>query len=190
MAKEPSTPWPHAPTHRLCENGTFFVTAGTYRRQHFCESKERLIVLHRGLLTVCRDFEWRLEAWAVFSNHYHFVAQSPGGVGGAESLRIMLGKLHEKLAKWLNRVDAVPGRKVWHNFRETRLTHERSYLARLNYTHQNAVRHGLVPVANQYPWCSAAWFERTATPAQVKTIYSFKTDRLNVYDEYSPSAKW
>jgi putative transposase len=47
-----------------------------------------------------------------------------------------------------------------------------------------AVKHGLVNVANQYPWCSAAWFERTAAPAAVKTIYSFKTDKLKIHDDY------
>jgi putative transposase len=56
--------------------------------------------------------------------------------------------------------------------------------------HQNAVKHGLVPVANQYPWCSAAWFERTARPAQVKTIYGFKTNNLRVYDEYEVPPDW
>jgi len=56
----------------------------------------------------------------------------------------------------------------------------------LNYVHQNAVKHRLVPVASQYPWCSAAWFEQTATRAQVKTIYSFKFDRLKIDDDYEP----
>ena len=102
----------------------------------------------------------------------------------------MLGKLHGKTANWVNRLDQSPGRKVWHNYRETRLTFEKSYLARLNYTHQNAVKHGLVPVAKQYPWCSAAWFERAATAAQVKTIYSFKTDRLDIPDAYTPVPDW
>jgi putative transposase len=108
----------------------------------------------------------------------------------AESLRDMLGKLHGKTAKWVNRLDGAETRKVWHNYRETRLTYEKSYLARLNYTHQNAVKHGLVPVANQYPWCSAAWFERTANAAQVKTLYGFKMDRLQVYDEFTPAPEW
>ena len=113
-------------------------------------------------LAVGRDFCWQLEAWAVFSNHYHFVAHSPPHENGAASLSKMLGVLHEKTAKWVNGLDSMKGRQVWHNFRETLLTFERSYLARLNYVHQNPVKHGLVPVANQYPWCSAAWFERTA----------------------------
>ena len=102
----------------------------------------------------------------------------------------MLGRLHEKMAKWVNRLDATPARKVWHNYRETRLTYEKSYLARLNYTHQNPVKHGLVPVANQYPWGSARWFERTATPAQIKTIYRFKTDQIKVPDDFEVSPEW
>src|SRR5262245_29912020 len=135
-------------------------------------------------------FDWQLEAWAVFSNHYHFVAHSPASESGAVSLSRMLGLLHEKTAKWVNRLDAAEGRQVWHNFCETRLTYETSYLARLNYTHQNAVKHGLVRLANLYPWCSAAWFERTATPAQVKTIYSFKTDALQVSDDHEVAEEW
>jgi putative transposase len=185
-----ATPWPHAPVHRLAERGTYFVTAGTYLKAHHFRGGARLGVLHRGLLTVTAEAGWRLEAWAVFSNHYHFVAHSPDTADDATGLPRVLGRLHERLAKWVNRLDGTPGRQVWHNYRDTRLTYEKSYLARLNYTHQNAVRHGLVPVAGAYPWCSAAWFERTVTPAQVKTIYRFKTDRLQVPDEYEPAQEW
>jgi len=183
-------PWPHAPTHQLSESGTFFVTAGTYLKQHHFAGAERLRVLHRGLLTVAHEFAWRLEAWAVFSNHYHFVGHSPSGEEGAMSLSQMLGVLHEKTAKWVNGLDRTRARHVWHNFRETRLTYQKSYFARLKYTHCNAVKHGLVRAANLYPWCSAGWFERTATPAQVGTIYRFKIDRVQVFDEYDVAAEW
>ncbi len=132
-------------------------------------------MLHRGLLTVCSEFGWRLEAWAVFSNHYHFVAESPGT---ADNLSGMLGALHEKTAKWVNKLDAAPARHVWHNYWETKLDFPHSYFARLNYTHQNAVRHGLVKVANDYPWCSAAWFEKNTSSAMVKSIYRFKSDQI------------
>ncbi|WP_145084499.1 hypothetical protein [Aureliella helgolandensis] len=74
---------------------------------------------------------------------------------------------------------------MWYNFRDTKLTYQKSYLARLNYVHQNAVRHGLVSVANQYRWSSAAWFERTARPAQVRTIYNLKTDCVRVQDDFN-----
>ena len=170
--------------------GTYFITASTYRHEHHFRGKERLEVLHRGLLKVTSDAGWRLEAWAVFSNHYHFVGHSPEDADTAESLSRMLGLLHEKMAKWVNKLDDAPGRKVWHNYRESRLTFEKSYLARLNYTHQNPVKHRLVAVASQYPWCSARWFERAATTAQIKTLYAMKTDRVSVPDEYEASEDW
>ena len=183
-----SIPWPHAPEHRLTEAGTYMVTAGTYQKEHCFSSPERLAVLHRGLLKLAAKYLWTLEAWAVFSNHYHFVAQAPAS--GATSLSIMLKELHAKSALWINRLDRQPGRVVWHNFWETRLTHQRSYLARLNYVHQNAVKHGLVNVASHYPWCSAGWFEQTAAHAQVRTIYGFKVDQVSVNDEFNPTGKW
>jgi putative transposase len=176
--------------HRLAESGTYFVTVGTYRKEHHFRGAARLEVLHRGLLAVAGDFGWQLEAWAVFSNHYHFVGHSPPKPPGAESLSGMLGLLHEKTAKWVNRQDGRPGRKVWHNFRETRLTYQKSYLTRLNYAHQNPVKHCLVPVANLYPWCSAGWFERTALSAQIRTIYALPIDRLQVSDEYDAAPDW
>lgn len=150
----------------------------------------RLRVLHRGLLTVAEKFNWRLEAWAVFSNHYHFIAHSPADAADASSLKTMLQVLHVKTAEWINKLDASPKRKVWCNFWDTKLTHQRSYFARLNYVHQNAVKHGLVPVACRYPWCSAAWFERTASAAIVKSIYRFKIDRIDVGDDFELSTDW
>ena len=184
------TPWPHAPTHRLSERGTYFVTASTYLKEHHFRSANRLAVLHRGLLTVAGDFGWQLEAWAVFSNHYHFVAHSPDLAADASSLSQMLGVLHTKTCGWVNRLDNTKGRTVWHNFRDTRLTYQKSYLARLAYVHQNPVKHKLVPVANQYPWCSAGWFERTASAAVVKSLYRFKTDLVSVDDEFEPVTEW
>jgi len=119
--RQRAIPWPHAPTHQLSEVGTYFVTAGTYLKAHHFRTPERLDVLHRGVLSVARQFSWNLEAWAVFSNHYHFVARSPSNSDEATSLSQMLGALHTQTASWANRLDKTPGRKVWHNFWETKL---------------------------------------------------------------------
>ena len=178
-----SKDWPHAPIHRLGEHGTYIVTAGTYQKDHYFRGPQRLDHLEANLLRIAKEFGWQLEAWAVFSNHYHFVAQ---GMPDARSLRAALTALHSTTAREVNRLDATPDRKVWHNYWDTQLTYEKSYLARLNYVHQNPVKHGLVLVANQYPWCSAAWFERTASAAQVKTIYSFRTDQVHISDDFDP----
>jgi putative transposase len=184
-----SVPWPHAPTHQLSAAGTYLVTAGTYLKAHHFRGRERLEVLQRGLLKVLGEAGWQVEAWAIFSNHYHFVAHCPRAEAAPELSRV-LGDLHAKTAGWVNRLEGAPGRKVWHNFWETRLTYQRSYLARLNYVHQNPVRHNLVLVANQYPWCSAGWFERTLPTSRVKSVYRFKVDNIAVLDDYEVASEW
>jgi hypothetical protein len=39
-----------------------------------------------------RQFGWQLEAWAVFSNHHHFIAHSPADAADASSLSDMLAQ--------------------------------------------------------------------------------------------------
>jgi putative transposase len=181
-----SVPWPHAPVHEITHSGVFLVTAGTYRKLHHFRGRQRLEVLQRGLLKVATDYGWQLEAWAIFSNHYHFVGRSTNRT----NVVLMLRELHVKTAGWVNRLDDARGRPVWHNFWETRLTFQRSYFARLNYVHQNAVKHGLVSLATDYSWCSAAWLEKSASPAQAETIRRFKIDKLKVLDSFEPLADW
>jgi putative transposase len=177
----PPKDWPHAPVHRLSEHGIYFVTAGTLRKQHIFDTPAKRDLLERMLLCIAKKYVWQLEAWAVLANHYHFVAR-----GAPDSLHLgdMLRELHSRSAIEVNRLDGTENRAVWFNFRDTRLTYQHAYLARLSYVHRNAVKHGLVPVANQYRWCSAAWFERTASAAQVKTIYRVKIDRVVVQDDF------
>jgi putative transposase len=103
------TPWPHAPKHQLSQNGTYFVTAGTYLKVHHFRTPQRLEVLQRGLLTVTRDFRWELEAWAIFSNHYHFIAHTQGDSANANSLSQMLG-VPSRADYWL---DQPTGQDVW-----------------------------------------------------------------------------
>jgi putative transposase len=182
LANSCPSQWPHAPTHCLGEGkGTFIVTAGTHEKAHHFSSPARMDYLQNELLLKAKEYQWQLDAWSVFSNHYHFVGHA---LVNAKSLHPFLTHLHADTAREINRLDGVSDRQVWFNFWETELTFEKSYLARLNYVHQNAVKHRLVAMASQYRWCSAAWFERTATSAQVKTIYGFKTDKVKVRDDY------
>ena len=177
----PPKDWPHAPVHRIAENAVYFVTAATLHKQHFFHAPEQRDLLEHRLLSLAREYGWQLEAWAVFANHYHFVGR---GNPAARNLGECLHDLHGVTARELNRLDRVKERTIWCNYWDTKLTLQHSYLARLNYVHQNAVRHQLVKVANQYPWCSAAWFERVASPAQVKSVYGFKIDHIKVDDDY------
>jgi putative transposase len=173
--------WPHAPVHWLFEPGLYIVTTGTYCKLPHLSSPSRLDFFQDSLFRYASEFSWDLRAWAVLANHYHFVAVSPSNPG---TLRKFLGKLHMQTAKQINCWDNTPGRTVWFQFWDSHITFERSYLARLNYVHYNPARHGIVPLAENYKWCSASWFARHAAPAFVETVKSFKTDQVNVPDDF------
>ncbi len=149
--------WPHAPPHRLCQGGVYFLTARCAEGRNLLADDDMKDWFQETLFLVAREFGWTLEAWAILSNHYHLIGHSPKGPGGAESLRDMIRKLHS-------------------------LTHQRSYLARLHYVHQNAVHHKLVAVGSDWKWCSAAAFKREVTSAWLKTITSFCYDEIAAKD--------
>jgi putative transposase len=178
------------------------LTAGTYLKRPYFRGSERLRYPCEMLQAVAKEHKWQLEAWAVFPDHYHFVGISPppaeGGeecgekpqpprsvAFGKEALVKFLKHLHSVTAIQANRWDQTPGRQTWYQYWDSELTFQMAHLARLSYVHKNAVHHGLVREPSLYPWCSAGWFQRTATLAFFKTVMRMKVDRVHVLDEFT-----
>ncbi len=184
--------WPHSPVHRVSQAGTYIVTAGTYLKQPLFRGADRLRYLCETLLELAEKHAWQLQAWAVFPNHYHFVALSPAPVPTAgassrtpsRSLSEFTKHLHSVTAIQANRWDQTPGRRAWFQYWDTQVTFQKSYLARLGYVHKNAVHHGLVREPSLYPWCSAGWFQRRAATSFYKPVMGMKVDRVRVADDY------
>jgi hypothetical protein len=91
--------WPHAPVHRLSEHGTYIVTASTQHKAHVFATPAKLSLLEDMLLRLAKQQQVVLEAWAVFSNHYHFVAHT---TGDKNQLAQLLGRLHYDSAEAVN----------------------------------------------------------------------------------------
>ena len=157
------------------------ITAATLYRKPLFDSHAKLNLLRDTTFELAKRYALILQAWAFFSNHYHLVISFENA---AVTHRDILRHLHRELAIQLNRIDGTPRRRVMYEFWDTHLTFEKSWLARLNYVHQNPVKHFLVPLANQYPSCSAPWFETNAHSGFVKSVYSFKTNRISVPDDF------
>jgi putative transposase len=173
--------WHHSPVHRFVPEGVYIVTGGTLYKEHFFQGAERLEFFQNKLLEVLEEHEWLIQAWAVFVNHYHLIAEAPKT---GKCLSALINELHSVTAAEVNRLDAMIGRQVWYQYWDTCLTYEKSWLARLNYVHNNAVHHGLVKLAENYPYCSASWFRQKANPAFVRKVNSFRTDRLKIVDDF------
>jgi putative transposase len=136
------------------------------------------------LFETARRYRWRLQAWALLPNHYHFIALPEDR---ALSLPALVRRVHAQTARELNRLDRAPGRRVWFQYWDTHITYPRSYYARLNYVNSNPAHHHLVGSAASYRWCSAAWFEQAATPAFQRMVAGFRTDRLGVPEDFLTS---
>ena len=175
--------WHHSPVHAYEPNHAYFLTASTLYKQHYFTDDERLALLQEAMLNTLISYKWRPQAWAVFSNHYHCIALSPE-TGQGKELKALVQRVHSQTARMLNELDNKPGRRVWFQCRDTMLTYDNSYYARLNYAHNNAVKHGIVTEATQYPYCSAAWFQQNAPAPLYRKIKSFKWDTVNVPDDY------
>ena len=82
------------------------VTCGTYRKRHHFQSSERLRLLCETLQRLAAKYGWNLQAWAVFSNHYHWVGLSPHDPA---TLRTLVSELHTETSSALN--EATPHRE-------------------------------------------------------------------------------
>jgi putative transposase len=176
--------WPHAPLHRLGEPGAYIITAGTYQKQRFFNSPEKLTFLTNTVLDLAERCDYALQAWSVFSNHYHLIIETIEPA----SLKRFTRQMHTATARDINASDQSPDRKVWFQYWETHLTFPKSYLARLSYVHSNAVRHRLVRKPENYPWCSAGWFARRADKSFYRTVMTFPCDQVQVPDEFDCGA--
>jgi REP element-mobilizing transposase RayT len=171
--------WHHAPPHHFTFGDTFFITAATDHKQDFYRAPAALDELHELLFANAEKHHCSLQSWCLLSNHYHLVVR-----GNGAAVRQMLARFHTEAAIACNQRDALKGRRVWYQFWDKTLTIEGSWLARLRYTNENAVHHGLVNDARKYKWCSAAWFDEAGPAAFARAVASVRTDRVKVYDEY------
>ena len=172
--------WHHAPIHRFGEETTYFITGATYLKQHFYRAAIALDELQEILFTHAKTHNCWLQAWVLLSNHYHLVVRCPTG----DHVRKMLARLHSDAARALNQREEARGRRVWYQFWDKTLTFEGSWLARLKYTHQNAVHHGIVDDARRYRWCSAGSFEVEAPRRFVEVLRRVRIESLKVYDPF------
>ena len=172
--------WAHSPLHRLGSSGAYIITASTLDKVHVFNSRAKLDILQSKLFEAADHNSARLQAWAIFPNHYHFIAS----FDTAAPLAAMLHELHANAARLVNQADATPHRRVWFQYWESHITFQRSYFARLQYVHRNAVHHGVVREATNYPWCSAGWFRRSAARALQRTVGDFRSVKLGIEDDF------
>ncbi len=173
--------WHHRPVHLFEPKTTYIITAGTMNKEYFFKGRERLSFLQDNLFAVTSEFNWELQSWAIFSNHYHVIAKSPEN---SDTLKKMIQKLHSVTSININKLDCKPGRKIWFEYWDTCLTYEKSYLARLHYVNNNPVHHKLMRTASEYEFCSASFIETHTDKTFRNKVMSFNSEKINIEDDF------
>jgi putative transposase len=172
---------PNTPPHWFVPNAIYMVTGAVLYKQPLLNTDEKLANFCETLLERAKMAGWSLEAWFVMRNHYHFVARSPEN---AQSLKNLIQAIHSINAKFVNRMDGTPGRKVWYNYWDSCIQSERSYRARLNYVIINPVKHGLAQHPAEYPFSSYHWFYENTKPDFLQAVMAESVDFEQIVDDF------
>ncbi|MBM3179217.1 MAG: hypothetical protein FJZ86_02570 [Chloroflexi bacterium] len=168
------------PPHWFVSNAIYIVTGATLYKRPLLDSDPKRANFCETLIERAGILGWSLEAWVVMSNHYHFVGRSPED---ALSLKALIQGVHSINAKFINRIDETPGRRVWYNYWDTCIKNETSYYARMLYVMINPLKHGLVQNPEDYPFSSCKYFLENSEPEFQKMVFSC-TEDAQVEDDY------
>ena len=153
--------WPHAPAHWLFEPGLYMVTAGTHQKLPHLNTPERLDFFLESLFARAAEFGWELrrgQCWPII------IISSPS----RRPIRPTCGNSSA------NSTCRPPGKSTCGTTRRggkcgfnsgTAGSRLRNRIWRGCIMLFNPALHGVVPLAENYKWCSASWFARNASPA-------------------------
>ncbi len=135
--------YPHNPPHLYREDSKYFITATTYKKNHYFITDESKQILLDSILKTFSKFNWIVEDWVILDNHYHLMVEVKDNpkdlsniIRNIHRYTAIEVKKHNKLAKHAE--------KIWYNYWDTCITFEKSYWPRLNYIWFNPVKHGYV----------------------------------------------
>ncbi|RPH58251.1 MAG: hypothetical protein EHM81_10335 [Chloroflexi bacterium] len=103
----------HTPPHWFVPNAIYMVTGATLYQKPWLDSAEKKRHFCETLMERSSLLSWAIEAWAVMSNHYHFVARAPED---ATTLKALVQGIHSISAKFVNKLDRASGRRIWYNY--------------------------------------------------------------------------
>jgi putative transposase len=132
------------PPHIYEDNTCYFISAGIVCRQRLLDTDAKRILVRDILKEAIKQYGIRLYAWVILANHYHLLLKT----ADVAPIYKFIKRLHGDSAIRLNKLDNMPGRKVWYQYWDRFPRNERDFWAYFNYIHINPVKHGYVRVSD------------------------------------------
>jgi putative transposase len=132
------------PPHIYEDNTCYFISAGIVCRQRLLDTDAKRILVRDILKEAIKQYGIQLYAWVILANHYHLLLKT----ADVAPIYKFIKRLHGDSAIRLNKLDNMPGRKVWYQYWDRFPRNERDFWAYFNYIHINPVKHGYVRVSD------------------------------------------
>jgi REP element-mobilizing transposase RayT len=160
---------------RIEYEGAFYhvYSRGERKENIFFSNHDRIKFLDK-LTEAIDKFNLLIHCYALMSNHYHMLIETPDG-----NLSKSMHQINTSYANWFKSKYKIIG-SVFHSRYKAILVEKDSYLITLGaYIHLNPVRAGLVSVPEQYNWTSFNSYININK--EVPWIYT--TDTLNLFGQ-------
>jgi REP-associated tyrosine transposase len=139
---------------------TYFVTSVTAQRRRFFQVAAHAELLHRTLSDYRDQGRFHLHAFVIMRDHFHAIITPAPEVSLEKAMQYIKGgfsfRLRSKQDVWMR------------SFNETQILNEEKFTAAVRYIEQNPVRRGLVLVAADYAYSSAACKALDPMPAHLR----------------------
>lgn len=140
----------HRPPHLSIDNTIYFISASTIDHKLIFKSAEHMSILVETFDEALVKHGYEKIGWVFLANHYHTLVK----VSRANVLPKFINFLHGKSSHKINEFDMARGRKIWYQYWDACVRTEHDFYTRLNYIHQNAVKHRVAENMQDYPWSS------------------------------------
>ncbi len=138
------------PRHYYQNDTVYFITARVYKSNNYLDSEIKKKMLVDLFFTTLADYRYRLFAWVVLDNHYHFLFKTRVG----DTLPQMMKQLHANSREALARLDTQKRKVAFYNYWDSCLRNRNEFFCYFNYVHLNPVKHGYVQQMSDYAFSS------------------------------------
>ncbi len=130
----------HNPPHIFLDNQIYVVTSCTYKKIPYFNTNEKKSLLYQQIVNAFNTIIAKLFAWAILDNHYHILFELKRGTELSKLIKLINGRS----AFEINKFNHCAGRKIWYSYWDTCIRNERDFYMRMNYIHNNPIKHGYV----------------------------------------------
>jgi putative transposase len=153
------------PYRGVTGQGTYFITSATYLMKSLFQSERMANLFLEVLENYRRQHKFLLHEFVLMPDHFHMLLTPTEKL--EKAVQLIKGGFSFRARKELEF-----GGEIWeHSFHDRRVRDELEYERFREYIHQNPVKRGLVAMAEEYPYSSAAGVvPLDAVPLRLKPV--------------------